>query len=681
MGRQCERCRRDISAGGVHYNGHEYCMTCYQFLKGADDRRMADAARKKEEEARKRRAEALKKRDEEKLLKKASYVREAQQASAREDALKRKKESEARQQALAKKQKSYPSGASGAAGAAQTQELYSPLLARQGARKQGAAPTAPGARRDIAIGKLVSGLGKGPAKKKEPSPLAEESKKRVSDYLALTLEQEELAAQGADAQRKSKEYKAKLEGQLKEERMQVSQKYEKLEAELSKRADSLGAEEFSRQMDALEAQKAEELGKIEKWYSEKTGTEDKKIADMKKANSLKISQIEKKKKEIESQINKKIALNIAAESLPAIAEKELIEQIQKHASAAAKSLVSKQEEEGGEEGGKEKEKEEAGKEAGVAEGEMEPDFSGRIEQEMARQAALEIDSLLGKAKAAGLMKKDLNSIYMSLLEGEYEKKQEEYQGSSESPQDEPVAGSACPACGAPIGKSDKFCKKCGKPYANVESLHLEIQQGLPVSLSQGQRDISCVLLATNPAGKPASCDLQATLMDSKKNMLKIELDPASASIAAASKSGFEIRFSLAEGVPKGALMLSAVLNSPAGQSNSVSSVSNVKSPMDLAYSKGSAGLGGKLENFISLGFDNIGESGGMVMPGSLVEFEDENGNRKAGKLSGPVKFKGLEKGVALLFGPLAMGQKFSKLTYLLVGVDSNGKPYKKEGKV
>ncbi|MFA5106629.1 MAG: hypothetical protein WC506_06750 [Candidatus Micrarchaeia archaeon] len=683
MGRNCERCRRDITVGGTHYNGHEYCMTCYQFVKAEDERRRAQAARKQEEDARKRREEALRKRDEDKLLKKASYVREAQEAQRRAEEARQKKELEARQKSAQAQRKSYSTqqaGQAGQPGLAAMPQAYSPLLGIRGKKQRAGAPEQAKGRREIAMGGLVAGLGKKQEKKKDENPLAEESKKRVSDYLALTIEQEKIAAGSALMRKKAKEYKAKLEQQFKEEKIAVSGKYEKLEAELSKRADSLGAAEFERQLEALEEQKAQELGKIEKWYSDKAGVEDKKLDEMRKASSAKISEIEKKKEKIESEINKRIAKNNIEASLPAIAEKELIEQIDKHASAAMKSLFPDvaAEGEGKESGAAKGQQKQGGEQESPAQGNVAADI---IESEMARQAALEIGALLGKERAASTSKKGAKELYMELLEVEYSNKREEYAAPKAQEGEGFGQKQACPACHAPIGKSDKFCKKCGKQFAPAEGIHLEIDKLLPVSLSQGQREAVCVLIGTNAGPEPARCSLQALLQDSRKKGIGIQLSPSSASIAPGSKSGFEIRFDLPEDVPTGPLMLSATLSFNGGSSNPVSSVSNVKTPLALKYLVGSAKLGGKLDNFIVLAFDNAGESGGLLMLNSRVIFSDGSGGMKTGRLSAITKIKGLEKGVELSFGPVAMGQKFSSLSYALEGVDSNGKPYRSEGKI
>ncbi|HQT45482.1 MAG TPA: zinc ribbon domain-containing protein, partial [Candidatus Micrarchaeota archaeon] len=304
----------------------------------------------------------------------------------------------------------------------------------------------------------------------------------------------------------------------------------------------------------------------------------------------------------------------------------------------------------------------------------------KIELEMEKQARLEIGELLGKGRAREIGKKNLENLYLYAL-GERIESDQGLQAPAKIEAAVPAQPAQCPQCNSPVSKKDKFCRICGKPFGQIESLHLELQKSLPVSLSQGQKEITCALLGTNPGGKPLSSTLAATLQDSKKKSIDIDISPASADMAGYSKVAFEIKFDLKDDTPTGPLMLSAALRSGPASSNAISALANVKTPLDLAFIQNSARLGGKLDNFIILEFDNIGESGGLLMLDSHVDFADGQGVRKSGKLSDVVKVKGLEKGVLLLFGPFGMNQAFSGLSYSLAGVDSNGKPYKKEGKI
>ncbi|HQT45181.1 MAG TPA: hypothetical protein PLO51_04325, partial [Candidatus Micrarchaeota archaeon] len=340
MGKHCERCRRDIEFGGVFYNGHEYCTTCYQFIKGADDKRKADAARKQEEDARKRRDEALRKRDEDKELRKLAIEKSEAEALRRSQGSTR-----AKKDGYGRRPGPYAGAASsGTPGISPSPEDIASHLIGQKAKQAGKQAQAPQAAREIAIGNLVKSFGSGAGK---ANPLVEESKKRVSDYLALVLEQENIAAESKLGDKQAKEYKARLDEQLKEEKAEVSTRYDKMLSELSKRADTLGSDEFERQVEALEEQKSAELGKIEKWYSQKTGSEDKKLTEMRKASSAKIAAIEKKKKELESDTAKRIALAPdAPEGIAAAAEKELMSQILKHASVAVERLIAAPDESG-----------------------------------------------------------------------------------------------------------------------------------------------------------------------------------------------------------------------------------------------------------------------------------------------------------------------------------------------
>ncbi|MBM3228814.1 hypothetical protein FJZ26_00110 [Candidatus Parvarchaeota archaeon] len=237
----------------------------------------------------------------------------------------------------------------------------------------------------------------------------------------------------------------------------------------------------------------------------------------------------------------------------------------------------------------------------------------------------------------------------------------------------------CPSCKGKLPEKAKYCRQCGKSFEKPTELHLEVETSLPVSLSVGQVGVKAILLAINPNPQPLSVDLSVIVFDSAQKTIEAQIAPRSFSMPPDSRTQATVTFDLQPDTPTGPLTLSGYLQSASARSNAISILSNVKLPMDLRYRPKSAKVGGKLENYICLTFDNLGESGGLLSTSSRIEFATLQQEKKTAMLQQQAKIKGLEKGVELQFGPTRQNVQFGKILYFLVGADSNGKPYKSRG--
>ncbi len=211
-------------------------------------------------------------------------------------------------------------------------------------------------------------------------------------------------------------------------------------------------------------------------------------------------------------------------------------------------------------------------------------------------------------------------------------------------------------------------------------LQLRVQTGLPVSLSAGQRGVMVSLSGKNISEKMVVAELRASAVDSKKNQLRARAEPSSCSIEPWGERQFRVKFDLKEETPKGPLSFSAYLSENAiyvdretAKSPSVLLSSQVKTPMSLAYRKGSAKVGRSKEGTetISLAFDNLGESGGLLSINSHIKY---GGKGAVAHLEKPTKVKGLHKNLLLCFAP-APDASIDRITAMLFGVDANGKAY------
>ncbi|VVB58564.1 Uncharacterised protein [Candidatus Anstonella stagnisolia] len=221
------------------------------------------------------------------------------------------------------------------------------------------------------------------------------------------------------------------------------------------------------------------------------------------------------------------------------------------------------------------------------------------------------------------------------------------------------------------GPSHKPLKKIQEMEGRLE---LTVKKGLPVSVSIGQKGNKAVLLGRNISAHRADVELFAVAEDSQGKRVECEIEPKQCAIEADEKSEFVVRFDLKEDSARGNLKLEAYFRERAiylegglGRSNPVVLETNVKTPMQLEYIKGSAEFS---EKGISLLFDNSGESGGILSVKSKVECKGESANLKEKK-----SVKGYEKNIKLEFG-LAAGTNADAVKVLLLGVDANGKEYR-----
>jgi hypothetical protein len=211
-------------------------------------------------------------------------------------------------------------------------------------------------------------------------------------------------------------------------------------------------------------------------------------------------------------------------------------------------------------------------------------------------------------------------------------------------------------------------------------LQLQVQAGLPVSLSAGQSGIMVSLVGKNISGKMVVAELHASVADSRKNPLRARAEPSSCSIEPGGERQFMVKFDLKEGTPKGPLSFSAYLSENAiyvdretAKSPSVLLTSQVKTPMSLAYRKGSAKASRRKDGVetLSLAFDNLGESGGLLSTNSHIGYGEEGA---VAHLEKPTKVKGLHKNLLLCFAP-APSATTQRIIAMLFGVDANGKAY------
>ena len=235
------------------------------------------------------------------------------------------------------------------------------------------------------------------------------------------------------------------------------------------------------------------------------------------------------------------------------------------------------------------------------------------------------------------------------------------------------------------GASDE--KKKPKPQAKpIEQakLSLSVSAGLPVSLSVGQKQVQVFLVGTNASAAPVAAGLEVSILDSQKIAVASKSEPRTCTIEPEGESKIKVAFDLPEDAARGMLSFTALLkenavyiDKQAVQSNAVSLSSQVKSSMDLQYKQGSALSG---PGALTLAFNNVGESGGILeMSSSVTCFSQESVGKKS-TLSGRTKVKGGEKGILLSFAPPFEGG-ISRLELNLAGTDSNGKPYSLKRKI
>jgi hypothetical protein len=227
-------------------------------------------------------------------------------------------------------------------------------------------------------------------------------------------------------------------------------------------------------------------------------------------------------------------------------------------------------------------------------------------------------------------------------------------------------------------------KKAAVPLPQKQPISLSAEAGLPVSLSAGQNQVQALFKGRNSSPSPISVTLEAVALDSQKNRLQPRLEPRAGTIAPEGELEFRAELDLPEDVSRGRLTLSAMMKENAiyvdrqpSQSNTVTLSSQVKSPMGLQYIHGSARFDG---GALLLSFRNVGESGGILETASCVSYAGKGGAERKASLASRTKVKGGQKSAELSFSP-AEPAETGQLEIMLVGKDSNGKPYALKEKI
>ena len=230
-----------------------------------------------------------------------------------------------------------------------------------------------------------------------------------------------------------------------------------------------------------------------------------------------------------------------------------------------------------------------------------------------------------------------------------------------------------------------------KPRKAIEPIGakpvLLVKEGLPVSVSIGQKGVKASLLGKNPAMKQVGVELKIAAFDSKKKKIEVKAEPPKCQLGAQGEQEFRLSLDLPEDAARGPLSLEAYLREDAffineedGKSEAVLLHSQVKTPMDLQFRKGSEKfLEEEGSPVLCLTFDNVGESGGILGKKSKVlTFADET--RDELPLARETKVKGLKKNIVLKFRAHE-GRLLAKSAIIIVGVDANGKPYEKREEI
>ncbi|MEM2138447.1 MAG: hypothetical protein QW568_05135, partial [Candidatus Anstonellaceae archaeon] len=205
----------------------------------------------------------------------------------------------------------------------------------------------------------------------------------------------------------------------------------------------------------------------------------------------------------------------------------------------------------------------------------------------------------------------------------------------------------------------------------------------PISLSCGQKGIRAVFVGRNPSQKKVTVELSVSLLDFRKNQLGARVEPTQFTLEPSGKASFSAEFDLREEVATGTLTLTAQLKENAiyvdrqpAKSNLIVLESKVKTPMDLEYRKGTAAFVEERGGAVALccTFYNKGETGGKLTVKSSVGY-GKGETMKRAFLAEKMKIKGMQKKVELKFAP-AEKAPVETMTFELLGMDSNGKPYK-----
>jgi len=218
-----------------------------------------------------------------------------------------------------------------------------------------------------------------------------------------------------------------------------------------------------------------------------------------------------------------------------------------------------------------------------------------------------------------------------------------------------------------------------KAQANVA---LTVVAGLPVSLSVGQKGIRTMFACRNGSQKRLTLEFAVSIEDAKKKKIEPKLEPKQCSLEPDAEAQLTATFDLQDDANTGPLTLTAQMKENAiyvdresAKSEPLVFTSQVKTPMELVYLPGSAEFGEEDgTSFLSLAFENVGESGGFLLPRSSTGY-GTGGKMLRTNLPAKVKIKGKQKRVELRFSP-AQERKIEFLVFDLCGTDSNGKEFK-----
>ena len=224
-------------------------------------------------------------------------------------------------------------------------------------------------------------------------------------------------------------------------------------------------------------------------------------------------------------------------------------------------------------------------------------------------------------------------------------------------------------------------KRREKPKAIV-AVSLAVKDGLPVSLSVGQKGIRTLFTAKNTTAKKLTLEFAVAIEDSKKKQIAPRLEPKQCTLEPGAEAPMRAEFDLPDGMATGPLAFTAQLRENAiyvdreeAKSEPIAMTSQIKTPMELEYLPG----GEKFEKqgdgtlLLVLAFENRGESGGFLLPRSTVGYGKENAMKRA-NLAAKTKIKGMQKKAELRFSPAEKtGMDF--LVFDLQGMDANGKEY------
>lgn len=131
-------------------------------------------------------------------------------------------------------------------------------------------------------------------------------------------------------------------------------------------------------------------------------------------------------------------------------------------------------------------------------------------------------------------------------------------------------------------KEGKARQKAQAPLPEKPSLSLSVSEGLPASLSVGQKQVQVLLVGKNSSSSPMPAGLEVSILDSQKSAIAAKPEPRSCTIGPEGESKFKVTFDLPEDAARGRLTFSAVLEENAiyvdrqpPQSNKVSLSSQV----------------------------------------------------------------------------------------------------------